>query len=533
MQGESRTLRERDEAAPPNSPEKPGLLVLAIDGVGRDIVYAMLKQGEMPELAALLGRTDAGGEKFPHAYFAPRVLTTLPSTTGVAWATIFTGATPAEHGVTGNEFFVRETATFAAPIPVSVTASENALAVFTEAYVDQFLLSPTVYEQMRARDPNVNVWISMSQFYRGADRLLLTRTSVLATALEAFLTGHTEKDLPRKVWQELDEEDVEVVVEHLGKGALPDVLTLYLFGTDDWAHVAPEGPDVARRAYLAEVLDPAIGSLRRRLEQRHALDNRYVVLVSDHGHTQVPMDDKHALATQSRGDPPEILKKAGFSVRPFKGDVGPSVPFQSVLAYEGAVAYVYLADRSTCSRKNAVCDWKQPPRYEADVLPVADAFYRNNLDGRLCAGMKGSIDLVLTRKPVPFAEKDLPFEVYVGEGKTQKVEAYLAEHPHPSYVEFASRLHALSVGVHGERAGDVLLLAHSGDRAEAKDRFYFATPYHSWHGSPSEQDSLIPLIVAHPKKTTDELGAIVRAHLDEAGSAQGVGALLVGLREGR
>jgi hypothetical protein len=297
--------------------------------------------------------------------------------------------------------------------------------------------------------------------------------------------------------------------------------------------MAPEGPDVARRDYLVQVLDPAIGSLRRRLEQRDALHNRYVVLVSDHGHTEVPKDARHALATESHGDPPEILQKAGFSVRPFKGDVAPSVPFQSVLAYEGAVAYVYLADRSTCPRKTAACDWKKPPRYLEDVLPAADAFYRNNLDGSLCAGMKGSIDLVLTRKAVPFAESDLPFEVYVGGGKTQPVEAYLAEHPHPSYVQFASRLRALSVGPHGERAGDVLLLAHSGDRAETKDRYYFATPYHSWHGSPSEQDSIIPLIVAHPQKSTQELGAIVRAHLDEAGSAQGVGTLLVGLREGR
>jgi len=80
------------------------LLVVAIDGMGRDLLYSMLHDGELPELAALLGK-DASG--FPHAYFAPDVLTTVPSTTGVAWATIFTGVTPAEHGFAGNEFFVR------------------------------------------------------------------------------------------------------------------------------------------------------------------------------------------------------------------------------------------------------------------------------------------------------------------------------------------------------------------------------------------------------------------------------------------
>jgi hypothetical protein len=528
-QGDGRTLRKRAEGEAPNSPSRPPLLILALDGVGRDLLYSMLRHGDLPELALLLGRE---GNDFPHAYFAPRVVTTLPSTTGVAWATIFTGVPAANHGFMGNEFFVREKRAFAAPIPVSVKAAANALAVFTEGYVDQFLMAPTVYETMRARDPAIDIWVSMSQFYRGADRLLLTRRGVLVSALEAFVTGHTDKDLPRKVWQDLDEEDVEVVVENLRQGPLPDVLTLYLFGTDDWAHIAPEGPDVARRKYLTEILDPAIGTLRRRLEERHALDDRYVVVVSDHGHTAVPKDDAHALATEDEGDPPEVLTKAGYKVRPFEGDVSESDPFQSVLAYEGAIAYVYVADRSTCANGDVPCDWTRPPRYEEDVLPVAEAFFRNNQDGSLSPAMKGSLDLVLTRRPVPVEQEDRPFEVYVGGGRTETMESYLARHPHPSYVDVAPRLRALAVGPHGERAGDVLLLAHNGDRKETAGRYYFATPYHSWHGSPSQQDSVIPFIVANPRKSAAELGERVRALMKEESNAQGVGAVLVGLREG-
>jgi hypothetical protein len=412
-----------------------------------------------------------------------------------------------------------------------VHASAEALSVFTEGYAHKFLSAPTIYETMRARDPTIDIWVSMSQFYRGADQLLMTRRGVIGTAVEAFLAGHTEKNLPRAVWADLDKEDVEVVVQRLGKEPLPDVLTLYLFGTDDWAHISPEGPDPARRKYMKEVIDPMIGGLRRRLIERAALANRYVVVVSDHGHTEVMHDDLHALSNKT-DHPPSVLERAGYRVRPFEAQVKDSDPFQSVLAYQGAVAYVYLADRSSCADGSSPCDWTRPPRYEEDVLPAADAFYRNNLDGTLAPGMRGALDLVLTRRPVRVAEVDSPFEVYVGNGQTEPVVGYLRAHPHPAYVAMAARLRDLAVGPHGERAGDVLLLAHNGDRDRAEDRYYFATPYHSWHGSPSQEDSRIPLVVAHPKKGAAELRATVRSYLGQDPPAQLIGALLVGLREG-
>ena len=533
-EGDSRELRVRLAGQAAHSSAGAPLLILALDGMGRDLLYSMLEHGDLPELGALLGREGAA---FPHAYFVPNLTTTLPSTTGAVWASMFTGATPAQNGFTGNEFFVREKRQFAAPIPVSVHASAQSLSVFTEGYANQFLCSPTIYEVMRKREPTIDIWVSMSQFYDGADRLLMTRRSVLGTALEAFLSGHTEKNLPRAVWADLDKEDIEVVVERLGREQIPDVLTVYLFGTDNWAHIAPEGPDRARRSYMMEVVDPAIGTLRKRLVASNAWRDRYVVVTGDHGHTEVIKDEAHALSIAADSDPPAVLSKAGYRVRPFEGEVKDSDAFQSVLAYQGAMAYVYLADRSTCRDGTAPCDWTRPPRYTEDVLPVADAFYRNNLDGSLVPGMKGTLDLIFTRRPVPVPQVDRPFEVYVGDGNTEPLDAYLRNKPRPTYVAFDSRLRELASGPHGERAGDVLLLAHNGDRENPEERYYFATPYHSWHGSPSRQDSLIPLIVARPEKTTTELDEIVQSYLGRSEDgffhAEGVGALLVGLRGGR
>jgi hypothetical protein len=138
--------------------------------------------------------------------------------------------------------------------------------------------------------------------------------------------------------------------------------------------------------------------------------------------------------------------------------------------------------------------------------------------------------MVLTRRPRPYADEDLPFEVYVGRGAVVPVETYLAEHPHPNYVDAPSRLRELAVGPHGERAGDVLLLAHYGDRDAPEGRYYFAQPYHSWHGSPSRKDSEIPLIVARASDSTDAIRSIVEHALGEDPHQQKVTDLLLSLR---
>lgn len=63
----------------------------------------------------------------------------------------------------------------------------------------------------------------------------------------------------------------------------------------------------------------------------------------------------------------------------------------------------------------------------------------------------------------------------------------------------------LAAGRYGERAGDVLMIANNGNVEQPGDRRYFAGLYHSWHGSPSRQDSEVPLIVAHPRRSAHEL----------------------------
>jgi hypothetical protein len=522
--GDDKRLPAAGNAAPAAA-DDPSLLLLALDGIDRALLYSMLNDGELPAVARLL---HGQGEDFPNAYFDPALLSTLPSSTLAAWATVFTGVPPARHGIAGNEFFIRETRELAAPAPVSIPDPSPVLAIYTDGYANQLLRAPTIYEQLRALRPAASAWVSMSQFHAGASRLLLADRTVVADAFQGMLDGLVD-DEGAGVYAELDEEVVDTLLEALAGDRAPHVITLYLTGADHYAHVYEHGPDDARRRYLRTVVDPLVRRVRDALAAQNALGNRYVVVTSDHGHTAVVHDAHHALATEDEDDPPAVLRGAGFRVRPFQLEVDADDDFQAVLAYGGAMAYVYLADRSTCLKPEQPCDFTRPPRYDEDVLAAADAFYAANRTGKNAPGMKGTLDLILTRKPRPFADDDLPFEVYVGERELVPVDEYLRANPRASYVAVDERLRDLAAGRFGERAGDVLLIARNGDAPSAQQRYYFAGLYHSWHGSPSRKDSEVPLIVAHPRRNARELAAIARAELGEAPRQQHLAGLLLRL----
>ncbi len=67
--------------------------MIALDGVDRKLLYDMLRAGELPGLASLLGGREADG-RFAHAHFDETLLSVLPSCTLTAWA-----ATPRQPAV--------------------------------------------------------------------------------------------------------------------------------------------------------------------------------------------------------------------------------------------------------------------------------------------------------------------------------------------------------------------------------------------------------------------------------------------------
>lgn len=484
----------------------PRVIVFALDGVGDGELRQAIGAGGMPRVAALLGR-ETEPRLYEHGWAAPGVLSILPSTTFAAWASVFTGQPAARTGIPGNEWFAREEMRFYAPAPVTVTQHEHAVEVFSDQLMGRVLRAPTVYERA-----NVRAYVSLQAYHRGADLLTVPMPSSYGRVVTNAARGAVDDEtVSQEVYEELDEQAVESLVESIERHGVADLQVVYFPGVDLYTHVA-EDPLRDQLRYLRDVIDPAVGEVLDAYRAAGALDDAWVMFVADHGHTPVLPDDLHALGTEGDDEPPAVLRQAGFRVRPFQLELDPEQQdFQAVVAYQGAFAYVYLADRSTCAAAGTRCDWNRPPRLEQDVLPVARAFYEASRTGAGVPALRGAIDLVFARPPVAPGQDAQPFQVWDGE-RLVPVGEYLARNPRPELLDLERRLEGLAAGPYGHRAGDVLLLSRTGMQLPIEQRYYFSSRYHSWHGSPTAQDSEIPLLVIHPRTA----GAAIRARVQRA-----------------
>ncbi len=473
-------------------PVEPGpyVLIFAFDGAGDDQLMAAINSGKAPAMAGMLGK-DEGGGLYEHAYSVPNAVSILPLTTVAAWSSIFTGAPPAQTGVTGNEWFVREEMKFYAPVPVSVEEMDDNHAMITDNLVGRQLKVPTLFQQAGVRSA-----VSMNMVYRGADYFTIIDPTDMVSLFTEFVSGKGEHSSgKRDIYQQMDEDSVPKLLDSMKAHGVPNIQVVYFPGIDLYTHLAPD-PLPMETAYLENVTDPLVAKILDAYRQYGILDQTSVVVIADHGHTPVLKDPRHALGANESDGPTAVVEAAGF--RPRKLVLNPSKDeqdYQAAFAYQGAIAYVYLADRSTCPNPGMTCDWKRPPRYKQDVLPVARAFYYANKYGKRVQLMKGTLDLVFARVPTPPGQLTNQYEIFDGH-RLVPIWLYLLLHPRPDLIQLNRRMRWLSAGPYGNRAGDVLLLSKSGLNRPIKDRFYFSAPYHSWHGSASMQDSHIPLIVA-------------------------------------
>jgi hypothetical protein len=502
----------------------PRVIVFALDGVGDEEFLTAVRQGRAPSIAGLLGAYEGAG-LFARGYAVPGVLSILPSTTMAAWAAVFTGAPAGRSGVPGNEWFAREEMRYYAPAPVSVEGKDHALEAYTDGLLGRALRVPTVYERA-----DVRAYVSLSQFHGGADLLITPSASALGSLVAAAFEGLADEavTVSQEAYSRLDLTAAGNVVEAVEEHGLADLLVVYFPGVDLYTHLA-ERPLEMQQDYVAQVIDPAVGQILELYRRAGALDDSFVLFVSDHGHTPVLNDARHALGPEGDGDPVAVLRHAGFRTRPPKLQLDDGErDFQATVAYQGAFAYVYLADRSTCVAEGDVCDWARPPRLEEDVLHVVRAFHAANRTGAGVPGLRGTLDMILTRDPRPPTQDALPFQVWDGQDLVE-VGDYLARHPRPDLLDFQRRMHDLAAGPYGHRAGDVLLFARSGGTRPIDDRFYFSGRYRSWHGSPDAQDSRIPLVIAHGREDGASLRARVTAAVGDTPMQEDIAALILAL----
>ena len=501
VQGDETDLR--DELRPIRGTTR--VIILGFDGVGYEALNEALGSGSMPRLARALGSGDDGS--FEHAFSHPKVLSILPSTTVASWTTIFTGEGPARSGVTGNEQLNRGTVPrFFAPAAVTVKDLSEVMDTVNDGAVGGVVAPPTLYEQA-----NLRAHVSLAHVHRGADVFTLPGGADLATVFATFLLDSVDGDGESGsmgTYKELDIESVDSILEAVEEDGIPDIQTIYFPGVDLFTHVADPALEEQAR-YLKEVTDEQIGRVLDVWEEQGVLENTYIVMTADHGHTPVLSDDRHSLNIEEEDEPTHLLEQLGFRLREYEVGEDDEPEYQAAVAYQGNFAYVYLADRSKCPEEDDVCDWAAAPRLDEDVLPVARAFFRANETGEGLEALKGTIDLVLAREPRPVDEDSLPFQVFDGE-RLVPIRQYLRAHPRPELLAFEERMRDLAAGPYGHRAGDVLLVAQTGMHLPIEQRFYFSGPYHSWHGSATEQDSHVPVVVGRADMSSRAIAAKVR-----------------------
>lgn len=513
LASEGGTIELRDELRAPRG--APRVLILGLDGVGDAMFRQALADGSLPRLAALSGAPGDGEEPrdgvLAHGYLVPDVVSVLPSITLAAWTSIFTGRPPAETGVPGNEWFDRHTDRFHAPAPVSVSGNADALASLTEGRLGAWIRTPTLFERAGVRSH-----VSMLHVHRGADLLTVPSVQDLVEILAAFPQGvAADETVEREVYSDLDAASARSVADAVEEHGLADLQVVYFPGIDLFTHAA-SSPEARQRRYLAEVLDPAVGVVLDAYRRAGALESTWVLVVSDHGHTAVPHDEVHALGS-TPGSPAALLDSLGWRVRPPELEVGRSSDHQAVVAYQGAFAYIYLADRSTCRAPGSPCIWSRPPS-EDDLQAVARAF--------AAAGDRGGLEAVLVPRR-DTAGTLVGVDRWDADGARP-----LGERPPPSdtaLTRFSERLGWLLDGPAGYLAGDLLLMARSGAWVPSAERFYFSHPYHSWHGSAHAQDSRIPLLVARAGTPGDTVRRRVEATLPAAPGQQDVARLVLEL----
>ena len=389
---------ERQIKHEPRPPEPgPYVLIFAFDGAGYDQLMAAIQSGKAPAMAGMLGKPEGDG-LYEHAYSVPNAVSILPSTTIAAWSAIFTGAPTAWNGVAGNEWFVREEMKFYAPVPVSVQEMDDNRAMITEGLVGKSLKSPTLFQQAGVKSS-----VSLNPVYRGADYFTVIDPVSMVTLYTEFLVRAGGENSPEKIdiYEDLDKDSVPKLLESMKDHGVPKIQVVYFPGIDLYTHLAAD-PLPMEVAYLETVTDPLVAQILAAYQDYGILDQTYVMVIADHGHTPVLRDPQHALGADTSDGPGAVVKAAGFRPRKFVLNPGANEQdYQAAFAYQGAIAYVYLADRSTCPNPGMTCDWKRPPRYKQDVLPAARAFYNSNKTGKPVPMMKGALDLIFARVPTP------------------------------------------------------------------------------------------------------------------------------------
>jgi hypothetical protein len=258
-------------------------------------------------------------------------------------------------------------------------------------------------------------------------------------------------------------------------------------GLDHHSHL--HGP-ATQSEYLLEIVDPQVGRLLDLLEELNLFDGTLFVLVSDHGQIETPGDDAHSIRLGFPFDMElsPLFKALGLDLHDLPGE-DPKV--DAVVGLNGGLAHVYLRHREN--------DWAAFPRYEGDVLRVAEAFHVMNKQGKYRSELKSTLDLILVRDAESTGDWQADYRAYLGDGVTQPFSEWLAEHPDLPYADADNRVRLATSSM----SGDLIL------SAKASEGVYFGGEGLSGvHGSLLSGDSEVVLSFALPGGVEDDIASL-------------------------
>ncbi len=451
-------------------------VVVVIDALRAASLFGALDGGSLPHLARLLD--ERGYVRFD------RCLAALPSDTIPNHTTIFTGALPGRHGITGNEWFDRS---LDVNEPLSRrnreylkfgSADDPGLGRawgfpgFPLHEQDLALGVPTVYQALtaveRERGRKVETAVAFDPVRRGSAEV------ASPGLLDALFSGKVFDFL--EDYAKLDDEAVEEAIAWIESDRPPELLGVWLPGLDSWSHAngpgPAGGPKDGQSSYLARHVDRLLGKLTDALERRGLLAETLVVVGADHGQHDVAADGRHAITTQ---EVYRALARAGIAVPlDAEGELDESRRDVSVVVAGGDNGGAALVSVRSEGR-----GWDALPTLD-DLTPVARTLAAQTYVARVFALL-----------PPAARREGQALELLRSQ---EDGEAPSRDTWRPVETGRPDRLAERLVGLAGStRSGDLFV--------EARSPNYFAVPGHTYHGehggADGEQDH-VPLLVINP-----------------------------------
>ena len=451
-----------------------------IDGCHADVFCDLFFGGKLPNFRRVL----KDGVAVRNAY------TCFPSITVACLAAIFTGNHFKNIGILGNVWYDRTWE------PVGGRAYLSVLDQTLASYDRRKFGFPNIILPDNHKGGLVNNDISrdVKTIYE-----VLSENSLASCAMFNYVGRGatcwfrpTRKDMLTYVYinkrthnySVFDRQMMDGALWYIRKNSMPNLLTLYFGGHDGNGHKYGVG---AQGDYLQRVVDVQMGRLLDCLQTRCSIDNLNFVVSADHGQTDFPRGGtEHRIIWKD--DIRRLFRESGMALQVDGGET-PDVQPDSDILYAigtGGSFSLYIKNRET--RR-----WKDPPRYEEDIVPIANLILASsderNRQRSYYLGDYLSFLIVRQSPDAPYMiyQNDFP---YADPGKLILLEEYFDDKKE-RYPDAVEQIRGLECP---ERGPDIIAVLDYDEKG-----YYLSGCVHrANHGHLCRDDSRIPLIFSGP-----------------------------------